>query len=334
MSKDIKLFLRRKLGQLNYGRLQILHRAIVDLRKTFEKTNGYPIPVDVVRQTLIDLGVKSDDLIIMHSSISHLFTGWKMPPRKPVNVIQYARDIIDMVMDLVGKEGTILMNTDSLSRDILYSIWEKTENDSAVFNYAKSPSIRGIISEIFRRRSDVIRSVHPMCNVAGWGKYANELIKDHSKSTPYAMDRHSPWYKIQNMGGKGVILGTPYGCGNSLVHFLEFFHHEEFPREIFFQKPVKLKYVDYAKKIREMDIMLHASVIGRFGNGEANYYKYLNAKYGIFKFREFKNSTRITCYDSREQYEAMYKEMEKNITWFDRVFQTTDGWFQLLEKEL
>ena len=88
----------------------------------------------------------------------------------------------------------------------------------------------------------------------------------------------------------------------------------------------------YDRKVHDIEIMIHGRTIMKFGNGEPNFYKYLNAKYNLYKYREFENDVRITVYNAKEQYERIYAEMKGDVTWFDPVFWSDrDGWRDLVK---
>ena len=80
-----------------------------------------------------------------------------------------------MIIDLVGENGTILMNTESakLSRLEIKKIWAG-KNSQFVFQI-NAPTGRGIIAEFFRRRKGTIRSYHPFYNAAAYGKKAKDM---------------------------------------------------------------------------------------------------------------------------------------------------------------
>ena len=66
---------------------------------------------------------------------------------------------------------------------------ESCLNSGRVFDVRTTPSQMGVISETFRKREGVLRSLHPTHSVAGWGKDAECFLRDHDKSpTPFGYD--------------------------------------------------------------------------------------------------------------------------------------------------
>jgi aminoglycoside N3'-acetyltransferase len=131
------------------------------------------------------------------------------------------------------------------------------------------------------------------------------------------MDRHSPWYKLGEAGGKVVLLGKGY-WNNSLIHLAEYLHPDEFPRPVFLNRPVVMRYMDRSRAVCEMPILLHA-LLWQVG-AEATFGEYLNDKYGFYRTRTLRNGAQLVCYEAREQYEAIRREMKGDVTWYDPRF--------------
>ena len=110
-----------------------------------------------LKQDLINLGIREDDTILMHSSLSSL--GY---------VDGGAETVIDTLLDLL-KNGTLLVP----------SLSYKYSSESKQFSVTETPSCVGTISEYFRQRPDVIRSMHPTHSVCGKGKNAEEILSQH-----------------------------------------------------------------------------------------------------------------------------------------------------------
>ena len=144
------------------------------------------MPVNnILKEDLIKLGIKKDDTILMHSSLSSL------------GYIEGGADtVIDTLLDVLS-EGTLLIP--ALSFDFV-------TGDNPVFDIKNTSSCVGKISETFRKREGVIRSMHPTHSVCGIGKYANEILKEHINSdTPVGKD--SPFALLPKYKGKVLMLG-------------------------------------------------------------------------------------------------------------------------------
>lgn len=151
-----------------------------------------------MREDLINLGLKSDDTILMHSSLSSL--GY---------VEGGAETVIDTLLSIL-KDGTLLIP--SLS-------YETVHTENPIFSVKDTPSCVGAISEYFRKREGVIRSIHPTHSVCGIGKYAKEILSKHI-DTDTPAGKLSPFGLLPEYNGKVLMLG----CGlkpNTSMHAIE-----------------------------------------------------------------------------------------------------------------
>lgn len=323
----LKSSLRSSLGSTNLERSRVLVGAYHDLRRTFHRLppGTFPIGIDEIREACVEFGIKEGDMLHVHSSVRHLRSGSTKPPRRPVSSMPaYASSIVDLLLELVGPTGTLTMATDfdrppgSLKRMVAGQ-----ELPDDVFDPSRHPSKRGLISETFRKRRDVIRSVYPFYNITAWGRHAEELLKDYHRSTPYAQDVHSPWYKMTSMGGKVLLLGRTFDV-NSLIHLVEYLHPDEYPRPMFMSRPVSMGYLDRDGVRKNVDVLLHISgtALGPLytTQGLITFAHYCNERYGIYRIKEFSSGAQIVCYDAKAQYDAVYQEMKRNVAWCDAQF--------------
>ncbi|HET6453644.1 MAG TPA: AAC(3) family N-acetyltransferase [Armatimonadota bacterium] len=144
------------------------------------------------------LGVKPGDILMVHSALSSL--GW---------VEGGADTVIDALIEAVGPGGTIAMPT----------LYLPSISGLEVFDVNESPSQMGEISEIFRRRQGVVRSVHPTHPVAAYGFRAEDLIRDHALA-PTACGQGTPFSKLADWGGKVLLLGVDQDR-STLLHTAE-----------------------------------------------------------------------------------------------------------------
>jgi aminoglycoside 3-N-acetyltransferase len=107
-----------------------------------------------------------------------------------------------MLQQLVGREGAIMMPTMPFSGTAVE--WARA-NPSV--DLRRAPSRMGLISEVFRRTPDVIRSIHPTHPVAAWGDRASELVAEHwQATTPCGIG--SPYHKLLESEGMVLFLGA------------------------------------------------------------------------------------------------------------------------------
>ena len=162
-------------------------------------------------QDLLALGLRSNDVILMHSSLSSL--GY---------VEGGADTVIDTLMAVLS-EGTLLIP--ALSFDTVNA-------GNPVFDARETPSCIGRISEFFRTRPGVLRSIHPTHSVCGLGKHAREILSKHVE-TDTPVGKLSPFGQLPEYGGKVLMLG----CGlrpNTSMHGVE-----ELSRPWYVMKPYR-----------------------------------------------------------------------------------------------
>lgn len=137
-------------------------------------------------------GLLPTDTILIHSSMKSIG-----------NVEGGADTVLDVLMDYFGKEGLLVFPT------LSYDIYEKEEK---IFSQTNTPSIVGLLTEMFRKRKGVVRSAHPTHSVASFGKDAESFCEGHEKfSTPCA--KNSPWGKLCTRHAKILFIGTKsIGC--------------------------------------------------------------------------------------------------------------------------
>ncbi len=106
--------------------------------------------------------------------------------------------------------GTLLMPTMS---------WRFVRPDTPFFDESSTPSNTGLLTEIFRNEYSEGRSIHPTHSVSGRGKWADDLLKEHNKSTT-PCDKNSPFSKLIDADGLVIMLGVAMDCC-TLIHHVE-----------------------------------------------------------------------------------------------------------------
>jgi aminoglycoside 3-N-acetyltransferase len=147
---------------------------------------------DQIARDLRALGLENGDVVLMHSALSALG-----------EVEGGADAVIDALLAVIGKEGTLAMPTMS----------------SGVFRRESTPSNVGRITEVFRQRPGVLRSLHPTHSVAAIGPRASFLLKDHELS-PTAVGPETPFGRLVELRGKVLLLGVDQDR-NTLLHGAE-----------------------------------------------------------------------------------------------------------------
>ena len=160
----------------------------------------------VIESALRGLGLR-DGHVIAHSSL------------KSFGYVEGGADaVIDALLAVVGPSGTVCMPT------LTYGPY-RPDNPPPPFDPGANPGIVGTIPEVFRKRPEALRSLHPTHSIACIGPGAEELIEGHERSeTPCGPD--SPWRKIADRNGYVLMIG----CGTSpltMSHGAEEVVHKE-----------------------------------------------------------------------------------------------------------
>ncbi len=194
--------------------LKILPQTVIDFYKNNKKRsklkqretllkNKQIVTKQEIIQQLHEVGIKHGDIVMLHSSLSKI--GY---------VDGGADTVINALLHTVGEDGTLMMpafpaigyNYDYLNTD-------------PVFDVKHTPSKMGIITELFRKRKGVVRSLHPTDSVCAIGKQAYYLTKGHfGQLTPY--NSHSPFYRLCELKGKIILMGVDLNSLTNL-HTLE-----------------------------------------------------------------------------------------------------------------
>lgn len=168
---------------------------------------------DDIRAALKEAGVKAGQILMVHTSLSSL--GF---------VCGGAQTIIEALIDTVGKEGTIMMPTQSWKNlDPQTGVhWQEPEEWwpmirqywPAYDRQITPTNTMGAVAEMFRQWPGSIRSGHPARSVAAWGKYAQYLTEDHDLSDIFG--ESSPIGKLYGLDGYVLLIGVGYDKNTSL----------------------------------------------------------------------------------------------------------------------
>lgn len=163
------------------------------------------------------LGVKSGDIVLIHSSFKSL---------GPVE--DGAESIITGAMDAIGPDGTLVFPTFTQKNfDQAYDTWHLDKHSDT-----------GWLTNYFRKREGSLRSDQATHSVAAAGKDAAWLTETHGHThkrfgnfgdTPFSAD--SPWEKMYQRNAKVVLLGvTPMSI--TFRHYAEYVYMEELLSEL------------------------------------------------------------------------------------------------------
>jgi len=136
-------------------------------------------------------GLAKGDLILVHSSL-----------RKLGPVEGGADTVLDALLEVIGREGTLALPTHTFS---------VVTDRQPVFHQTLTPSHVGMLSNVFRKRAGVLRGLHPTHSIAAIGPRAKKLMEGHEKeATPCSAN--SPYARLREWNGKVLIIGEGLAC--------------------------------------------------------------------------------------------------------------------------
>ena len=148
-----------------------------------------------------------------------------------------ADTVLDAFTEYFGEKGLVVFPAMSWKLGYLVNKDGATRAPSlgaaeGFFEYGSDYDVRtttceylGILPELFRQRTGVVRSLCPTSSVAAYGKDAEAFCAGHEKAeTP--MNWNSPWGRLYERGAKILFVGTGIAC-NTFMHVIE--EHAEVP---------------------------------------------------------------------------------------------------------
>lgn len=154
-------------------------------------------------KALQEMGIRPGDSVMVHSSFEphHGFRGT-------------AGDAIDAFLAALGPEGHLLM----VSMPFRGTASEYLSTLKC-FDVRKVPSAMGMVSEVFRRRPGVLRSIHPSHPVLAFGPRAEWFVEGHERCS-FPCGPGTPFEKLFQTGGKVAFFNVDFSVF-TFVHYLE-----------------------------------------------------------------------------------------------------------------
>lgn len=137
-------------------------------------------------------------------------TLWLHLSLKSLGTIDGGADcLIDALMEYM-KDGLLVIPTHT---------WEHVNAKQPVYHINETPSCIGIVPELFRKRNQVHRSLHPTHSVAAYGKEAETFVSGQTAfNTPCHPD--SNYGDLIRRKAQVLLIGVNF-ARNTLVHCIE-----------------------------------------------------------------------------------------------------------------
>src|SRR4030067_1300196 len=186
----------------------------------------YSYDAEQLKNALLQLGIRDGDTLLVHSSFDQNNGFLGMP-----------KDVIDSFLEILGENGNLLMVSIPF-RSSAFLYLEK----NPVFDIKRTISQMGIISETFRRKNGVLRSLHPTHPVLALGKEAEWIVKDHEKCL-YPCGETTPFGKFRAMNGKVLFFDVSFN-NFTFIHYIEDLIKNRVPIPIYRKEVIPAKVRD------------------------------------------------------------------------------------------
>ena len=151
-----------------------------------------------ITRLLRALAIPPDGVVLIHSAFKGLSRAGYRAESVLAGLVEYM------------SPGTLLMPTMS---------WRAVNPENPLFDELETPSITGILTEIFRTEYATRRSLHPTHSVAGRGRLTDDLLAFHHLDEKPCWER-SPWGLLDDYDAHVLLLGVGMeSC--TLVHHVE-----------------------------------------------------------------------------------------------------------------
>ena len=189
-----------------------------------KKFEGVVVSKEDIVRGLRALGIKKGDTIFVHSS----FSSFGFVKRGP-------QEVIDALLEAVGQEGNVCMPSFG------------PLPDGKTFDVSTMPCALGKIPETFRKMPGAKRSLSPTHSVACIGKGADYIVSG-ALAGETAFGKNSPYYKMMEMGGKVVCLGSPFTHSLTCNYLIEDEAGDKFPVKVYEKELREFVVIDEAGK--------------------------------------------------------------------------------------
>ena len=153
---------------------------------------------EMLKRDLEQAGLKQTDAVMIHSSM------------KSIGPVDGGADtVVDAFMEYF-KDGLFMTPTHT---------WAQMGEDYRTFDPKTEPSCVGIITNIFRQREGVFRSLHPTHSIAAYGKGAEDFLKGEENATS-PCPPGGCWDRLKDIGAKILLLGVTH-TRNTYIHSVD-----------------------------------------------------------------------------------------------------------------
>ena len=152
----------------------------------------------MLTEQLGQMGLKHGDTILIHSSMKAIG-----------EVEDGAEGVLDVWQNYFA-DGLLLLPTHT---------WANVNEDNPVYDPADTKSCVGILTNLFRKRPGVVRSLHPTHSMAAYGQGATEYVAGEELcNTPCTPG--GCYDRLRHVDGKILLVGVGHER-NTFIHSVE-----------------------------------------------------------------------------------------------------------------
>jgi len=237
----VKYYLKQNRFLLNSA--QLLYDQYKSIKKQLSQKSK-PIGKDELIRDFKFIGLRPNDVVVVVSSMSSIGL-----------IDGGATTFINALKEYIGKNGVIVMP--SYPHRGMYDYLTNYQ----VFDVTTTPSMNGIITEVFRTSEGVYRSLHPTHPICIWGKDAKDLIKGHELTkSPY--DFGSPYEKFLKMNARNLCIGVDFDH-MIMIRIIDDLY-PDYPVSMYMHdKTFKVSVKDYEGNLVEIETKCHDPEISK-----------------------------------------------------------------------
>ena len=292
---NLRSFLKIILPSFLFVYYRLYKKKKINGELLIQKEKGQILTKESLIQNLQSIGIQKGDSLLVHSSLSKMGYLENGP-----------ETLIDALLEVIGSKGNLLMP--SSPNALLQLDYIKS---NTLFDVQHSPSKLGAITEVFRKRKDVIRSLNATEPVCALGPDAYFLTEGHfNELTPYTSK--SPFYRLTEKNGKILYIGVTLANAGTSLHLLE--DAVDFKYPVYFHEVFDVKIKDATGHIHEVKTKVH--------NPEYSKKRKCDDLLPLFLEEQVCSKVKIGnadsyLFDSKKMFDSMLKNyLEKGITMY------------------
>lgn len=191
-------------------------------------------------QALRELGIGAGDSVMLHSGFggAHGYRGT-------------IEQLTDVFLAAVGPAGHLLMVSLPYRSSSLQYLQQGRR-----FDVRRTPSMMGLVSEYFRRRPGVLRSLHPTHPVLVLGPEAQRIVAGHEDRL-HPCGPGTPFERLAERDGVVAFFDVPFATF-TFFHHLEHLVHEHLPFPLYTDEPFVVPVLDQDGRTRTVTTYVFA----------------------------------------------------------------------------